>query len=489
VVFTRVSGSGCATGYASVIDNHSSDPYYIPGLDSRSSDYTLYMPAAAATAGAYGTHWRTDLRVLNPGASQSVFLAFLPNLADNRYPVTHAYSLAPGEVLALDDAVVSLGGSGGGALLVRATTPVYATARTYNVTASGTLGQLIPGARVADSVGLDEGAAVALAAQGSADFRSNAGFLNPTPYTGTVELRIVSGAGVVLGRKSYPLKPYSPTQVNDVFTTLQAPAQADCRVETEVTEGQARALGYLSVIDNHSGDPIHVPSVPVQGGRGEVVVAHGSRMLRLDQRTEVIALDVTSPNVGEIQVTGDADLGASGGSARGVLLYADSSGNLYPKVLVPGEMGPLNHYAKKVWAFIPDCFRKDDNTGSLHVSLLAFQDSVPVVAQTFDINARTNCILVDQLAEAVHTTAVHPSYAMVPVTGTGSTELPPNLLLVGRTPRDGLVTFQIRDAEQAQWADSCLGGFQPGTKLDLMALGIGASQATGSSTLVSCPDE
>jgi len=258
-----VSGSGRVLAYASVIDNDSSDQVYVPGQQQPQTGEPLLISAGASASGSHGSEWRTDIRIANLAASaRTVELAYLPRGEDNSVADSRTYTLAAGHILSLDDVIAGeFQTTGNGAFRID-TVPsdeggLIATSRTYSLSADGTYGQFIPAMALSEAIGADDGPASALQIDRSAAMRTNFGWLNATASSGTLNLSLVSGSGATLASEDYPLLPFSPTQVNDVFSVFEVPWQSNARIDLEVT-GNAKVLGYGSVIDNTSNDPFYV---------------------------------------------------------------------------------------------------------------------------------------------------------------------------------------------------------------------------------------
>lgn len=266
-VRVELASHGRVFVYASVVDNHTSDPILVPGLISDppgpwtgdQSDLLL-VPAAASTRGFLGTHWRTDLRVLPAtDAVERLEVTFVPN--DGSDSVEGAFEFAGAAPLAVDDVVATLGASGAGHLWLHSPVgTVLATSRTYTVDLGGSYGQFIPAGWW--FVDLDRG--VVLGLRGNDDYRSNIGLVNPFSNPVEVELRLVSAAGELLGTLSETLEPDQGRQINGVFAAFGVDGCDLCRLEFEVESAIGRNDAYVwgSVVDNRSGDAIFIPPIP-----------------------------------------------------------------------------------------------------------------------------------------------------------------------------------------------------------------------------------
>jgi len=257
--------------YASVVDNRTSDPIFVPGLitdwagpflgPSPDQSSFLMVPAAASARGALGTRWRTDLRVVpSDDDIGELEVTFVPNNGSTPSLGTFDF-IGPGP-LAIDDVVSRLNASGSGHLRLRSPTfgTFLATSRTYSVDSEGSYGQFIPAEWL--YYYLDHGYVLGLKC--NADYRSNAGLVNPHDYAIEVELRLVSAAGESLGRRVHVLAPYQGRQLNDVCGAFGVAGCDLCRLEFKARNitGQFNLYIWGSVVDNRTGDAVFIPPIP-----------------------------------------------------------------------------------------------------------------------------------------------------------------------------------------------------------------------------------
>jgi hypothetical protein len=140
---------------------------------------------------------------------------------------------------------------------------VMATARTYNDASAGTYGQFIPG--LAGATAATTGQQTRLIQLGHSatpgvGTRTNLGLVNTTATPTTVEVKLYTSDGTLLGTRSYALGAFGYLQDDGVFGKVTAADVADgFAVLRTVTPGGA-FLAYASVIDNRSGDPVYVPA-------------------------------------------------------------------------------------------------------------------------------------------------------------------------------------------------------------------------------------
>jgi hypothetical protein len=252
----RHAGEARVFAYGSVVDNLSSDPIYSQGVFPEFGTRQVVIPAAASNPGAFGTRWRTDLRVVPGAGASSLTATFYP--ADGSAPVVKGYIFRHGREIVVNDVVADMGAGGTGALWLE--TPlgrIAATSRTYNLTEDGTFGQFIPAesrfAPIAVTViGVDK----------SADYRTNIGLFNPWDSDSTVTIDLISDQGSLLASHTLVIGSRRHHQINDIFRVLGVAPRMNCRVDLR---GQPLGvLGYASVIDNRSGDAIYVPARPIR---------------------------------------------------------------------------------------------------------------------------------------------------------------------------------------------------------------------------------
>ena len=263
----ELKSHGRVFAYASVVDNRSSDPIFVPGLIAEPAgpflgdeSNTLVVPAAASTRGAFGTRWRTDLRVVPNGADIGALeITFVPD--DGSAPSSGTFEFTGSGPLAVDDVVSRLGTSGAGHLWLHSPGgTMVATSRTYTTSDGGSYGQFIPTEWLFEN--LDRG--VVLGLKGNEHFRSNVGLVNPHNNPIEVELRLVSAAGDLLGSRVETLGADQGRQINDVFSVFGVAGCDLCRLEFEVESVIGRDDLYVwgSVIDNRTGDAVFLPPVP-----------------------------------------------------------------------------------------------------------------------------------------------------------------------------------------------------------------------------------
>lgn len=132
------------------------------------------------------------------------------------------------------------------------------TSRTYTTAASGgSYGQTIPAIDTAGSAvigGVDSPGTIA-GLRSDADFRTNIGLSEVAGGSGVVRFTWFDAAGVQLGQSDMPVFPFQQMQ-------MPVPFPNAAREGLYVLSGDARPVGYASVVDNASGDGVYLAAVP-----------------------------------------------------------------------------------------------------------------------------------------------------------------------------------------------------------------------------------
>lgn len=255
-----VSGDGKVTGYASVIDNASLDPQLVPGENLTDTSSRLYVVPGVADLNNGATNWRTDMRIYNSGNSpQTANLSFFAQ--DNSLqPLAATVTVNPGEVKVLDSVLQSLFSTHdiGGMVKVATSTDsqLVVTARTYNQTSNGTLGQFIKAATAAEGITTNTRALNILEVEDSPRFRTNLGLAEMSGQSATVEVSVILPDSKLTPTIQIPLAANEFRQfsvgefgLGDIY---------NARVSVKVVGGGGSVTAYGSVIDQVTTDPTYV---------------------------------------------------------------------------------------------------------------------------------------------------------------------------------------------------------------------------------------
>jgi len=250
---------GAVTSYASIVDNRSQDPVFIPATPQVSGDGIL-IPVVGKTAGAGGTFWRSDLSVFNPHASQlRIEMRFLRGDSDNRSAAWKPLDLSPRRSQTIRDVVEWLGeGSGSGSLELRwlGTGPVLMS-RTYTARDSdgGTFGQSI------EPLPTNELGArwIITGLRSDAGFRTNLGLVNGGETAVGVTLEAIRLDGTRMAEAFVMLPPKSQSQwaASSLFPAADFEDAGSFTVVVKST-GAPTLFAYGSVVDRISGDPVYL---------------------------------------------------------------------------------------------------------------------------------------------------------------------------------------------------------------------------------------
>jgi PKD repeat protein len=225
------------------------------------AEQVLIIPAAASAPGVGDAFFVTDVRLFNPDPSNTitVHLAYLRRNRDNTSAAEVSRTIGPRQGLALNDVVATVFGiEGAGGLRLRSDSPFFATSRTYNVGGeAGTFGQFIPGLSPDDAV--QSGILLQVVNDPTmTGFRANVGFANPHSQEVKVTVRVFNlDTGQLLGESEKTLRPLAVLQINDVFKEIGVADLVFGNASVEF-EAEMPVLGYASVLDNTSDDPIYV---------------------------------------------------------------------------------------------------------------------------------------------------------------------------------------------------------------------------------------
>jgi hypothetical protein len=261
VAHAIVTSTVPVVAYASVIDNRTGDPVAMIAAKDSDASTRVAIPAVAHAAGAAGSLWRSDVRIYSPFGHDdhgSLLLTYYPGNTSNPVPVQRSISIGADEVLALDDVMASLFGlnDANGALRIESDTPIHVTSRTYNQSTNGTFGQDIPGVAYTNAMKASD--TVVFSGLSDSGYRTNIGFFNVGAAPVDLALTLKRPDGSVIATKAFRLESDMMTQMN-LFSFMGASGTAAASLSM-TGSGNGSYVGYASVIDNASGDPVFVPA-------------------------------------------------------------------------------------------------------------------------------------------------------------------------------------------------------------------------------------
>src|SRR6185295_9067680 len=154
--------------------------------------------------------------------------------------VSQAVTIQPGEVKALDDIVRATFNltNAGGALHVTTSVPVplVVTARTYDDTSSGTLGQFLQAVTPTDAVGNGERSLQLLQMEDSPRYRTNLGLAEVTGKAATAEITVILPDSKVAPKVSIPLAAFEYRQF-PIISSLGLGNVYNARISVKVIDG------------------------------------------------------------------------------------------------------------------------------------------------------------------------------------------------------------------------------------------------------------
>ncbi|HEX9983871.1 MAG TPA: hypothetical protein VGF69_11450 [Thermoanaerobaculia bacterium] len=255
-----VSPKGRAYAYASVVDNKTGDPSFIPAFST--SNATSHVIAGAADLATPTGRWQTDLRLFNASdASVPATLEYYPQ-GSSTPTATRELTLQPGEVRATDDVLRDLFGlsSTGGAIRIKSAIAgaLVPTARTYHNRGDGTYGQFIRGVSSDEALALGEQPRMILNAEESPRFRTNVGLVEVNGADTNVELTVTLPGRRVTSTVQVQLKANEYRQLNSMLRTMGMSDAYNATVSVRVMGGNGKVVAFGSVVDNVTQDPTYV---------------------------------------------------------------------------------------------------------------------------------------------------------------------------------------------------------------------------------------
>ncbi len=252
------------------------------------------IPVAAKTAGARGTLWVSDLRMLNPSEERTavgrLYLVASPGDGEPEFRQTELL-LPPRTVVDLPDVVSRRFAADGvrGALRLQVDLPgVIATSRIFTLDeGGGSYGQYVGAASPHETAAVGDAPLALLHLFETSSFRTNVGFTEISGQQATVELGVYNGdaGGAAVGISRHVVEPFSNLQVR-----VGSGASADnLYALVRTVDGPGRIVAYASTVDNRTGDAILIPAIrPEPVGQLVLpVVARTLGQIDTDWRTEL----------------------------------------------------------------------------------------------------------------------------------------------------------------------------------------------------------
>lgn len=250
--------AGAATGYVSVVENTTGDGIAVFPFARPDGPTDVFLSGVARTAGAFGSYFRTDVRLFNASDTDATVVVTPLSLPVTAKGTITIPAKGTREIVDVLGTVVSAPDGSAGALRLESDAGVLALGRTSNVKLDGSPGafgayqkpvdatQLLPAGGSARLIGLTHSTA-------KPGTRCNVAFLSG-PDGATVRLVLRSRAGDVLATRdgAVSVGPYTWLQkpLGDLFDGL-SPLDG---VTLEVQPTAGSVFTYAAVVDNGTGD-------------------------------------------------------------------------------------------------------------------------------------------------------------------------------------------------------------------------------------------
>jgi len=252
-------GDGRIVVIGSVVDNATNDPTTLYGPQKSSSVSTIVVPVVAHSAGVAGTQWVSDVSIANVDLAPRDLVVSLYDGSGALAGARSAY-VAAGQTLRYLDVVKETFGiaSGKGSIRIDVTPPggLVVQSRTYNLGASGTYGQGIPGYPAAESIGSNRGTISLIGLNNTKRFRTNIGVTETSGSQVTIGISIVDNEGRdLLGYREVDVPGNGLFQTN-MFQAMGLGSENifSARAYIQVVRGSGRVTAYASTVDNATGD-------------------------------------------------------------------------------------------------------------------------------------------------------------------------------------------------------------------------------------------
>lgn len=253
-------GSGVIAGYGSVVDNRSGDSIYIAADLPPVAGSSSTIPVAAHLDGGSGTRWRTDLMLFNPTSENLSFELIYRSFAGSTLVISEM-SIGPYASELIEDVLLTRFGVTDGAGQVRVESELLIASRTWNEGTAGTYGQFIGARSVRETIDASRRTGYAVGVVEGKAYRTNAGITEITGGFAAYRLSILDEQGNVRCTQTIGLAPWQGIQTN--IRSMGCGTIGAGTLRMEYLSGEGRAVGYISVVDNVTGDPTYVP---VSGG-------------------------------------------------------------------------------------------------------------------------------------------------------------------------------------------------------------------------------
>ncbi len=269
-----VSGSGTISANVAVDANAGSvrtgyinvqGQTFTVNQDGAAAAYAYWLPVANHVGGLNGSQWRSDLGLLNTGATTAnaqVKLFLGGNVS------TNATTVAPGVQTMLIDILGLLGVNGSGPIEILSDQPLKVTTRTYNLVpssaacyANGTQGASYPALVASDGLSGQQSAYLAGLTE-NASYRCNVGLVNVGTDAATVLVELFNGAGTKLTDYTVTLPAGKWAQETQPYRNRAQQGGMDSGYAKITVQAGSGVFAFASVIDNITNDATTFTATP-----------------------------------------------------------------------------------------------------------------------------------------------------------------------------------------------------------------------------------
>ena len=227
------------------------------------------IPVSGHVTNGIGQTFISDVRIFNPSfdTPTTALVEFFQasNSANTNASTSAAVNLPARGTAVLNDVVgpSGLNAAGVGALRISSAANIVATSRIYVNTNNGSFGQFVPA--FSRSSALRRGVIPQVSNTPAATgFRANLGLFNPNASTVTVRLEARDATGAVVASNLITLAGLSQQQnaIGILFPGVDVSNSANLTISFDASAG---IFGYVSEVDNTSGDSFLISAQPDPG--------------------------------------------------------------------------------------------------------------------------------------------------------------------------------------------------------------------------------
>ena len=253
-----VDGNARVIAYGAVVDNRTADPIYVPAARP-STDPQIEVGPVISASGAFGTHWTSDLWLTGTSV---MAIAFADARTGERLDRSFD-AAAPHGSRRVEDVVSAAFHRPGSFGLLRVNVPAgsLVSSRISTPAAGGAFGQFVPFRSIDDPTVLVNGITTRrlMPIESSPSFRTNLGVANLGGLIARLRLVVHDSSGTSIGSLEIAVDPLQLIQIPIQRVIGDRPLRSGW-ANVELIEVSRGLLLYASVVDNASGDAVHIPA-------------------------------------------------------------------------------------------------------------------------------------------------------------------------------------------------------------------------------------